>query len=136
MSNEMETVEEVNKEEKYFFLKINGKVMPTPSVMSWTIESYDLDSARGIDGSLQRTLICHKEKIQLEWRSADMTPQEIAMVLNAVMPTFFQVTYYSPLSAGMVTKTMYVGSRDVNIYSAIPNRNVVADSLKFNLIER
>lgn len=116
-------------------LTINGKVMPCPSTMTWNLSTYDLDSSRGVDGTLQRQVICHKEKLDLTWNSADLTMEEISLILNAVMPTFFNVTYFSPLSNAYVTKQMYVGDRSTNFYSIVNGKPVI-DNISFNLIER
>ena len=116
-------------------LTIGGKVMPCPSTMQWDISTYDLDSARGVDGTMQRQVICHKEKLNLTWRAGALTMDEVSLLLNAVMPTFFSVTYFSPLANAMVTKTMYVGDRTTNFYSIIDGKPVI-DEISFNLIER
>lgn len=116
-------------------LTINGKVMPCPSTMSWDISTYDLDSARSVSGEMQRQVICHKEKLNLTWRAGALTMDEVSLLLNAVMPTFFSVTYFSPLSNAYVTKTMYVGDRTTNFYSIIDGKPII-DEISFNLIER
>lgn len=117
-------------------LKIQGKVVATPSVLQWTLSTYDLDSARSVSGEMQRQVICHKEKLVLEWRCANLTPEEISQILTLTLPTFFEVEYYSPLSASIVKKTMYVGDRETNFYHVKPDGTPIQDSLKFSLIER
>lgn len=116
-------------------LTIDGKAMPCPATMSWDLQTYDLDSARGVDGTMNRQVICHKEKLSISWRAANLTMEQVSLILNAVMPTFFQVTYFSPLANAMVTKEMYVGDRSANFYSIIDGKPVI-DDIKFNLIER
>jgi hypothetical protein len=116
-------------------LTINGQVMPTPSTMTWDIQTFDLDSGRGINGEMQRQVICQKEKLNLTWRAGALTMAEVSMLLNAVMQPFFSVTYFSPLSNSMVTKTMYVGDRSTNFYSIIDGKPVI-DNISFNLVER
>lgn len=117
-------------------LTINGKEMPCPSEMKWTISAFDLDSGRNVDGDMIRNLVCQKERLDLSFNSANLTPQEISTLLKAIMPPFIQVTYHSPLEGAIVTKTMYSSDRDINIYSAIAGQNVVADSISFALIEK
>ena len=109
--------------------------MPCPSEMQWDISTYDLDSARGADGTMQRQVICHKEKLSISWRAGALTMEEVSLILNAVMPTFFSVTYFSPLANAYVTKQMYVGDRSTNFYSIIDGKPVI-DNISFNLIER
>ena len=116
-------------------LTINGQVMPTPSTMTWDIQSFDLDSGRGVDGTMQRSVICQKEKLNLTWRSGALSMAEVSMLLNAVKEPFFQVMFFSPLANAMVTKTMYVGDRSTNFYSIIDGKPVI-DTISFNLIER
>lgn len=117
-------------------LTIGGQIMPCPSEMSWTIQTFDLSSGRGVDGTMQRTVVCHKEALNLSWNSADLSPQEISQVLKAVTSKpFFQVGYFSPLEGQWVTKTMYCGDRNISFYSFAFDQPI-QDSLSFNLIER
>lgn len=116
-------------------LIIDGKVMPCPSKLQWNIQTYDLDSSRGVDGTMNRQVICHKEKISLTWNSANLTTAQISTILNAVLPTFFEVTYFSPLANAYVTKEMYVGDRSANFYRVIDGVPQI-DNISFNLIER
>ena len=88
-------------------LTINGVIMPTPSEMSWTLQTFDLDSGRSTDGTMQRTVVCHKEALNLSWNSANLTPAEISQILKAVLPPFFKVGYFSPLEGAWVERQMY-----------------------------
>ena len=116
-------------------LTISGVEMPCPSEMQWTLQTFDLDSGRGVDGTMQRQVVCSKEALNLSWNSANLSTQEIAKLLQAVNQPFFSVTYFSPLSGSTVTKTMYVGDRNISIYSMI-NGKPVMDEISFTLIER
>ena len=116
-------------------LTINGVIMPTPSSMSWSLQTFDLDSGRSTDGTMQRTVVCHKEALNLSWNSANLTPAEISQILKAVLPPFFKVGYFSPLEGAWVERQMYVGDRQTSFYSIIDGIPV-QDSLSFNLIER
>lgn len=117
-------------------LTIDGKVMPCPSVLTWTIEDYDVDSARSaIDGTLQRQRICSKEAIQLEWNAGALSVEEVSLILRSISPVFVQVQYFSPLEGGYVTKTMYCGNRDIDFYrviDGIPQYSTIG----FSLIEK
>lgn len=117
-------------------LKIQGVAVPSPSVMSWTISSYDTEGSRGIDGTLHRNMVAQKEKLDIEWYCANLTPQQISQILTLTLPEFFEVEFYSPLSASVVKKTMYVGDRETTFYRFYPNSEPIQDSLKFSLIER
>ena len=116
-------------------LTINGKVMPTPSTMTWDIEALDLDSGRGLDGLMQRQVVCQKEKLNLTWRAGALSMSEVSMLLNEVMQPFIQVTYFSPLANAIVTREMYVGDRSTNFYSIIDGKPVI-DNISFNLVQR
>ncbi|WVR22072.1 MAG: hypothetical protein [Malazfec virus 1] len=116
-------------------LTVDGVIMPAPSSMSWTLQTFDLDSGRSTDGTMQRTVVCNKEQLSLSWNSANLTPEEISMVLKAVLPTFFKVGYFSPLEGQWIEKQMYVGDRNINFYS-FAFEQPIQDSLSFNLIER
>ena len=117
-------------------LKIDGVEMPCPSTMTWDIETLDRDSGRGLDGSMQRAVICHKEKLSLTWRSGALSMEEVSKLLNAVTKNpFINVTYFSPLANAYVTREMYVGNRSTNFYSIIDGKPRI-DQISFNLIEK
>lgn len=116
-------------------LVINGKVMPTPSTMKWDIESFDRDSGRGLDGTMQRTMICQKEKLSLTWRAGALSMDEVSLLLNEVMTEYFSVTYFSPLANATVTKEFYVGTRSTNFYSIIDGKPII-DEISMNFIQR
>ena len=117
-------------------LIIDGKVMPCPSVLQWSIEDYDLDSARSaITGELARTRITTKEKIQLEWKAGALSVEEVSLILKSISPVFIQVKYFSPLEGKVVEKTMYCGNRDIDFYRVIDGIPQYS-SIKFNLIEK
>ena len=116
-------------------LTINGVIMPTPSSMSWTLQTFDMDSGRGVDGTMNRTVVTHKEQLSLSWNSANLSPQEISQILKSVLPPFFKVGYFSPLEASWQEKYFYVGDRQTSFYSIIDGVPV-QDSISFNLIER
>lgn len=118
-------------------LKIQNQEVACPAAMQWTLSTFDLDSSRSaIDGTLNRQVICHKEKLVLEWHCANLTPEEISQILTLTLPTFFVVEYYSPLSASVVQKEMYVSDRETNFYRFFSDGTPQQDSLKFSLIER
>ena len=118
-------------------LTINGNPVPCPSVMSWTVQTFDEGSGRSAgDGRMLRNVICHKEAIDLEFWCANFSSQEISQILQMLMPTFFTVGYFSPLSNSWVEKTMYVGDRQTNIIQIREGGEVIQNNLRFTLIER
>ena len=118
-------------------LTIDGVEMLCPSTPTWDKETLARDSGRGLDGSMQRSVVCHKEKLSLTWRSGALSMAEISKLLNAVMKNpFINVTYFSPLANAYVTREMYVGNRSANFYSVIDGKPIIIDQISFNLIER
>lgn len=116
-------------------LKINGTEIKCPSSFSYTRQDYDSDSARGIDGTLQRTRICTKVKLELTWLSGEMDTASMSVLLKAVDDVFFEVTYFDIHDNAFVTKTFYVGDRTAQMYSYV-NGKPVFNEISFSLIER
>ena len=104
--------------------------------MTWDIQTFDSDSGRSLTGIMQRSVICHKEKLSLTWRSGALSMEEVSKLLNAVTKNpFINVEYFSPLANAIVEKQMYVGDRSTNFYSIIDGKPRI-DQISFNLIER
>lgn len=116
-------------------LTVDGVIMPTPSSMNWTLSTFDLDSGRSTDGTMQRTVVCHKQQLSLSWNSANLDASEISMILKSILPSFVKVGFFSPLEGQWVELHMYCGDRQTNFYSIIDGVPI-QDSLSFTLIER
>ena len=117
-------------------LIIDNKIMPCPSSLVWSIEDFDLDSSRSaITGELTRARICSKERINLEWKAAALSTEEVSLILQSISPVFVQVQYFSPLVGDYVERTMYCGNRDIDFYRVIDGVPQYG-SIKFSLIER
>lgn len=116
-------------------LTINNIEIACPSVMTWELETFDSDSGRGIDGTMQRTMVCHKQKLNLEWWCADLTPTQISEILKLLTTDFMMVKFFSPLEGQVIEIEMYVGNRNLDCFrykNGVPQYS----SMKFNLIER
>ncbi len=112
-------------------LNIDGVDMPAPS--SFRNPQSDLDSSdtkRNELGILQRDRIRQGiNKIELEWKA--ITDAQLSTILDAIEPSSIEVTYPSP--SGYVTKTMYVGNRNIDI--AKYKEGDIRWNVAFNLTE-
>ena len=105
------------------FLQINGVTLKTPS--KFNPKRFDLsapDSGRDLTGLMyagklkdENGNILTKTTIDIEWNM--LTPSETKTILDALeSDEYFTATYYDPKN-GMtqVTKTFYVGDRDIPV---------------------
>ena len=80
-----------------------------------------------------RDRITTKRKLTCEWPALSMG--EISTLLQAVQNVFFTVTYPDPMEGENITKTFYVGDRNMPVYmikSGLP----LWEGLSMNFIER
>jgi hypothetical protein len=92
-------------------LNIGGVNMPDPSSLSVVDQDLDSDSTtRNEQGQLQRDRIRQGiRKISLKW--PPLVQSDAAIILSAIQPASFSVTYLDPENATTQTRTMYVGDR-------------------------
>ena len=110
-------------------LKINDIAVASPLPYTVVINDLDGETARNARGDMVRDRIAVKRSINLEW--GVLTKQQVTQILNAVGNVFFPVQYDDP-QLGVITKTFYVGNRDVpKIVDG-----TFYKGLSFNLIER
>lgn len=113
-------------------IKIDGIDLPAPS--SLKNQQFDIDSAdtnRNEEGYLQRDRVRQGVyKIELEWKA--ITSAQVSTILNAIEPASVQVTFPSP--EGILTKTMYVGDRNIEIARYIDESDI-RWNVRFSLIE-
>ena len=115
-----------------FPFQVNGVDVPTPSVFEWGLQDVSAaDSGRTSDARMHKNLVARKEKIQLSWSAP--SPEKTATVLQAFLPEYFDVTYRSPLTNTIVTKTFYRG--DANAPAYWWARGGRFQKLSFNIIE-
>ena len=115
-------------------LKINGVVIPDPSEFS--VDIMDIDdntTTRNTKGDLIRNRIAVKRKLKCQWPPCGNT--EMSIILKAVKDVFFTVEYPDPMEGTRLTKTFYVGDRQMPVYSVI-NGEVLWEGLSMNFIER
>lgn len=114
-------------------LKINGVVIATPSVFSVDISDVDGETSRNARGDMIRDRVATKRKLNCEWPALSMG--EISTLLQSVKDVFFTVEYPDPMQGASITKTFYVGDRQMPVYM-IKGGQVVWEGLKMNFIER
>lgn len=114
-------------------LKINGVAIPDPSKFSVDIMDIDDETTRNAKGDLIRNRIAVKRKLKCQWPPCGNT--EMSIILKAVKDVFFTVEYPDPMEGTRLTKTFYVGDRQMPIYSVIDGE-VLWEDLSMNFIER
>lgn len=111
---------------------IDGVEIPAPSEYSVGIQ--DISKAeRNANGTMIIERVATKRKIELSWKYLDK--DQLAQVLNAVSPVFFQVTFIDPQDNATRTGTFYCGDRKAGMLdykNGVPRYKDV----QFNLIER
>lgn len=114
-------------------ITINGVGLPAPT--KFKPPNFDLDSqdtTRNEAGYMQRYRIRQGiYKIELEWRN--ITSFELATIKKAIKPASVKVTY--PTEVGLITKTMYVGDRNIEIVTFNEDYRKIIWNISFNLTE-
>ena len=97
-------------------LKINNQAIINPIAMQW--EESDLDSSEGTGrnqlGNIFRDRITMKRKISVTF--PPMNDGQMASLLEAISPLFFDLQYPDPRLGKQNTITVYVSDRSVPVY--------------------
>ncbi len=112
-------------------LTIGGVAMPTPNEMS--VGYMDTSKAeRNARGNLIIERINTKRKLTISYSYIEQ--DDAKTLLNAVSPTYFNVTFLNPITNTFVTASMYAGDRQIGM---IDYKNGVAryKDCSFDLIE-
>lgn len=113
-------------------LMISGVEMPTPS--EYQVGIMDLSQAeRNVNGEMIIERIATKRKLELAW--ALLTGSQYKLILEAVSAVVFPVTYFDPMTNGLVTKTFYAGDR-VAPMMIFNNGAPTWKDVKFSLVEK
>jgi hypothetical protein len=97
-------------------LQINGTDIPTPSEFIWGESDIDsTKSGRAADGKMHRDRIGSKIKLTLKW--SFLTNKEMASLLKAVTPVFFNCAYPDAEAGTTLTKSFYVSDRTAPAYA-------------------
>lgn len=112
---------------------VNGVACPCPSQFGWSLSDISAsDSGRTEDGLMHKNRIGQKEKIQLSWNAPK--PDKASTILQMFSPEYFDVTYRSPLTNSVVTKTFYRGDQSASTYWWC--NGGLFESISFDIIER
>jgi hypothetical protein len=113
-------------------LTIGGEPMPTPSEMN--ISYMDLSKAeRNANGLMIIERITTKRKLEIKYTY--LNSADLSKLLNAVSPTFYNVTFLDVKTGTYQTASMYCGDRSVGWLDYIDDIPRYKD-LSFDLIER
>lgn len=111
---------------------VNGAAVPAPSKYHWKESDVSSpDAGRTLDGKMHKETIAKKVHIDLEWQNVgDSVAQTVLQAFS--QNEYFQVTYWDYRAMAFLTKTFYVGDRDVDAY----NRVLKIGTIAFNIIEQ
>lgn len=115
------------------FITMNGQKF-TPSGCTFVYQDLDHESGRSMDGSMQRNKLATKISLNLEWNTIDV--KEMSRILNAIKPTFFEATYFSPEKGEFTTSEFYVSEKSIPVYSYVNGQIKYNSGFSFSLVER
>ena len=120
-----------------FVLKINGKILPTPSEMSFTLQDYDSEnSKRTISGKMTRDRI-RANTLKISVSFAPLFGDELKTIIDSVTPQFFNVQVLDPRTNSIQTLEMYCGDKSFDTLRVfVESGKVKYEGLSFSLIER
>ena len=114
------------------FITVNGVNLPTPT--SFEVGVMDISKAeRNANGKMIIERVATKRKLFLTY--AYMTESQASLILKAIAPTFYFVTYIDPQDKVKKTGSFYCGDRQLGMldyFDEVPRYK----DLSFNLIER
>ncbi len=97
-------------------LKINNQAIINPMTLQW--EESDLDSSEGTGrnmlGDLFKDRLTTKRKVSVSF--PPMNDGQMASLLEAISPLFFDLEYPDPKLGKRNTMTVYVSDRSVPVY--------------------
>lgn len=114
-------------------VNVGGVDLPAPS--TFKIPQFDLDSAdtnRNELGIMQRDRVRQGiYKLELEFKGIDSS--DLHKINMAIEPSKLNTTFLSP--RGFITKSMYVGDRNVEMVKYDKDYNKIRWDISFNLTE-
>lgn len=115
-------------------IKVDGVYVKDPSEMTWGLQDISSDDAgRTEDCIMHKNRLGQKRTLSLVWYMP--TPAEIAEILTAFNPEYFNVTYHDAMSNSIETRTFYCGDREAPVQMWTANKKRYA-SVTFNIIEQ
>lgn len=111
---------------------VNGTAVRCPSAYQYDLQDVSASNAgRTEDGKMHKERIGQCVKLELRW---DYIPSaDVAVILQAFNPEYFDVTYLDAKSGTYQTKEFYAGDRTAPMYNA---KLGLWTNLTFNIIER
>jgi hypothetical protein len=113
-------------------ITVNGVNIPTPT--NYDVGIQDISNAqRNAQGTMVIERIATKKTITLSYSYLSAT--DLSTILQAIAPTFYNVTYLDPITNSNVTSSFYCGDRSlgmIDFQAGVPRYQ----NLKFELIER
>lgn len=110
-------------------LRINGVDITAPKAFQVDIEDVDGESGRNARGEMLRDRIAIKRKLNCEW--GPLNDEQISTILKSVKDVFFTVSYPDPEEGTTISKTFYVGNRNMPMLY-----NGLWEGLKMNFVEK
>lgn len=103
--------------------------------ITWTRNDVDSsDTGRTLDGTLQRTRVATKVRLDITCRP--LLSNEASILLTAIMPVFVTVQYLDPQAGAVVTKTMYSNNNPASFCIEKDDGRTYWDGITFPLIEK
>lgn len=115
-------------------ISINGVEITAPDTYEVTISDLDASANRSGNGTLFRDRIAVKRTINLGW--VFLSSDEISLLLTAVSPVFFTVTYLDPQTNANNIGTFYVSDRNQGVAVKQSDGTYRWRDVSFSLVER
>ena len=113
-------------------ISIGGVALPTPS--EFNVDVMDISKAeRNANGNLIIERITTKKKLSFSYNY--LSASQLSVVLKAISPTFYDVTYIDPVTNSFTTSSFYCGDRKVGMIDYV-NSIARYQDLSFDLTER
>lgn len=112
-------------------ITIGGVDIPTPA--DYQISILDISKAsRNANGTMIIERVATKRKIELSWKK--LSREQLSLILTAVSPVSFSVTYMDPKDNTYKSGYFYAGDRACPMLSFVNGVPVYKD-VKFNIVE-
>ena len=111
---------------------VGGVTVPAPSKYDWKESDISsADAGRTEDGLMHKETVAKKIHLELQWENVNDAAAK--KVLNAFSGSeYFSVNYFDYKAMDFLTKTFYVGDREVSAY----NRAMKIGTITLNIIEQ
>jgi hypothetical protein len=116
-------------------LKIGSTDLPAPTVLQPGIQDLDSEEGTGRNqaGTMFRDRVTVKRTVHCEW--GVLTREEMSVVLSAMSPQSFSLTYPDPQTGSLETITAYVGDRVPAMCQVISDTDWLWSGLSVDFVE-